>query len=350
METESFLPFQFEAFLNPVLFLRDGRISYANPAALALEPGLLDTRPGFLDVLGEPGTPGMGVCRAFSRSWQLSCAPVADGQLIFLSPIPEGGLLGGEVSRLTRQLRGPVGNLMAVRQLLRPIVEERNESKFEQYLAITSQSLYRILRLIDLADTAEAIAEDALPYRAKPLDVSALTEELGREVEPIAESLGVGFLYRCEERSLITEGNAALLRRALCALLSNAFKAAGKGGEVQLCLRKAGGRALFSVTDNGAGLPNPSGGGRGALPGPEEGVGVGLPLARQAALLHGGALLVESRRDRGVRAVLSIPMTQPKTCTLHTPFSSASPGGFSPILLAFADLLPWQSFRSQDEE
>ena len=72
------------------------------------------------------------------------------------------------------------------------------------------------------------------------------------------------------------------------------------------------------------------------------GLGVGLSAARQIAALHGGAVMLESRSGKGVRAAFSLPVQPPEGCgTLRTPSPVGDvTGGFSPVLVELADLLP----------
>ena len=49
------------------------------------------------------------------------------------------------------------------------------------------------------------------------------------------------------------------------------------------------------------------------------GLGVGLSAARQIAALHGGAVMLESRSGKGVRAAISSPSSRPRAAALCAP-------------------------------
>ena len=53
---------------------------------------------------------------------------------------------------MVEQLREQVGNLLAAAQLLTPAIREQKEQKYDQYLAILNQGLYRLLRLTEHSD------------------------------------------------------------------------------------------------------------------------------------------------------------------------------------------------------
>ncbi len=337
----------FHTFPRPVLFVQDGRIVYANPAALTLSPDLVGSEPAFLGAALEPSYPVTGSCSAFSRHWQFSASPTQGGVLLLLTPFSEGSPSAGAFGRFTQQFRQHLGNLSAAGHLLAPVIQDQNSDKYDQYLAIMNQSFYRLMQLINAADIERALSGGSLSFHPETLDLSVFIQKLAQEVQPLSEAMGVAFSSACDCPLLLLTADSSLLRQMLLALLSNAFKAAGKGGEVTLHLSRTEQRAILTVTDNGPGLPSPSA--EGSLPRPGDGIGVGLPFAQQAALLHGGTLLMENRSGSGVRAVVSLPIAPPPGDILRTPAPTPA-GGFSSLLLAFADLLPWQSFRMPELE
>lgn len=251
---------------------------------------------------------------------------------------------------LLEQMRQHVSNLMAATHLLTPAVREGREGKYDQYLAIMNQSFYRLLRLMDHLELSDEARQSAISYRPGPLDLAGLCRETTDEVIPLAKMAGVRFQYESELTSLITTGDGVLLRRLLLGLFSNAMKAAGEGGEAGLHLARQKDRAILTVWDNGPGLT------RAAkaedLYHPEGGMGLGLELVRELSRLHGGAVMLESRPERGVRAVVSLPITAPQPGALRTPTDPRwdRSGGFSPTLVELADLLPFEAFLPDDLE
>ena len=260
---------------------------------------------------------------------------------------------GFQLPVLVEQMRQHVGNLVAATHLLTPVIREHGEARYDQYLAIMNQSFYRLMRLMNSADTARALDDGVLPFRPASLDLAGLCRELADQVTHLAGMAGVSFRYESELSSLITTGDAALLRRLILSLVSNALRAAGRGGEAGLRLAKSGRRALITVWDSGPGLVSGMESG-----GPDSepvyrsggGLGVGLSAARQIAALHGGAVMLESRSGKGVRAAFSLPVQPPEGCgALRTPSPVGDvTGGFSPVLVELADLLPSEAFLPDD--
>ncbi len=103
-----------------------------------------------------------------------------------------------------------------------------------------------------------------------------------------------------------------LLEQALANLLENAVKHTPAGVALEVAARRAGACVVFEVADRGPGLP----------PGEEEriferfhrgrsaaarGAGLGLPIARAIAKVHGGELLAAGRPGGGAVFRLTLP-------------------------------------------
>ena len=111
-------------------------------------------------------------------------------------------------------------------------------------------------------------------------------------------------------------GIPKLLRRAIRNLLENARRYSA--GEVEIQVRREGGRAVVRVSDHGPGVP-PAQRERifepfYRLPGASErdgGVGLGLALVRSIAERHGGTVVCEARLDGrgGASFMLMLPLT-----------------------------------------
>lgn len=154
-------------------------------------------------------------------------------------------------------------------------------------------------RLLSLART-QANAENL-----QNVDVSELVRGLLSDYHPVAERKRIDLGLDEQERlTLLTSPEA--FRLILGNGLDNALKYTPEGGEVTIRLRRAGGRALIDVIDNGPGVPDSerdhvfdafyrteSAGG--------EGSGLGLAIAREAARRLGGEVsLLDNENGKGL--------------------------------------------------
>lgn len=243
--------------------------------------------------------------------------------------------------KLVQELRGEVSNLLAAAQLLTPLVREQGSKKDLEYLAVMNQTLYHLLRTIA---HLELSGERPPLCRKETLDLAGLCRELDRQVGPLAERMGVSFRCELECESLLTEADGMLMEQALLNLIANGMEAAGTGGHVTLRLSRKGEHAFLTVGDDGPGLREKELREDPLLKQPG-GVGLGLFAARKIAALHGGALVLENREEKGVRAVLSLPLGIEESGLVKSPQMGYDRfGGFSTVLVELSRVLPRDAF------
>jgi two-component system sensor histidine kinase HydH len=98
-------------------------------------------------------------------------------------------------------------------------------------------------------------------------------------------------------------------KEALLNLVSNAIEATPPGGEVVVEVRSCAGQAEIVVRDTGRGMPPET---LRRLGTPffttrEDGIGLGVLLARSVIALHGGSLFYESEPGRGTTVRATLP-------------------------------------------
>ena len=170
-------------------------------------------------------------------------------------------------------------------------------------------SLEGLARLTaDLLDVSR-LDQGLFTLRVQPLDVMLLVGEVAAAARTAANP----FELRGPEEFVLI-GDPERLRQALSNLVANALKHSPPGGavtvEVERQTREDGSWAVVSVSDQGPGVPPhllPRLFERFARGAGSSGLGLGLFLARQIALAHGGTLEVHSEPGRGARFVLSVP-------------------------------------------
>jgi hypothetical protein len=121
------------------------------------------------------------------------------------------------------------------------------------------------------------------------------------------------------------------LMEILLTLLANAIELTELGGAINVLVRRTEeGGAAFVVRDNGSGMTeaeieialgrlDPVDGG---LVGRHGGPGLGLPLVRGLAELHGGSLTLKSERGRGTTATVVLPRSR----VLSAELAAVGPG------------------------
>jgi PAS domain S-box-containing protein len=116
-------------------------------------------------------------------------------------------------------------------------------------------------------------------------------------------------------QALLIRGDERKLKQIVTNLLSNAVKFTPPGGEIVIAARLEEGRVLLEVRDTGIGIApehvaralSPFGQVDSRLNRRYEGTGLGLPLARALAELHGGTLTLDSAPGRGTTVRVTLP-------------------------------------------
>jgi signal transduction histidine kinase len=168
--------------------------------------------------------------------------------------------------------------------------------------------------LIDFVERYRAIADLPAPALA-PLDLATFLADIEALGDAHLRARGIAFSAGPPPMGDVqVKADAGLLRQALLNLLRNAGDALaeGGGGAVRFACTVDEGEVRFEVQDDGSGIP------------PERieeifvpffttkegGAGIGLALARQIALAHGGRLTAAPNSGRGMTFTLSIPASQ----------------------------------------
>lgn len=322
------------------VLLRGGVPEVCNRAALRLFPELSQGRlPEELEELlaaWPDGTAGAGSCAAGGREYRVSLSREEAGVRL-LSLMAQETRPPVPMERLSGQLRQYLGELRLAVDALAAQLKESGQG--EEAFSVLNQNFYRLLRMSRHMELAEDLKREVLLPEA--LDLVDLCAGLVDETDLLAGQAGVRLHYDSKLITLPTTGSRELLRIMLLNLLSNAVKAAGRGGAVELGLAKAPGRAVVTVVDNGKEAVDLTGlfqsGEAERKPG--GGLGLGLTLARQIALLHEGLILVV-RSGGETRVTVSLPLERLEAPdSLHTPVRDAG-GGFSDALVELADALP----------
>ena len=304
----------------------DGRIRFANRAARALagEAARLEDAldgPAAAEILALPVGGRRIVALSDGRSMLVWVGAVAtpDGgpqRLVSLQAVA-GELDAVQVGAwhaMTRVLAHEMMNALTPVASLAESLARMAGSDTRPAVSGAAHTIARQSRhLIDFVERYRAIADLPAPAFA-PLDLTTFLADINALVDAQLRARGIAFSAALPVAAVPLEGDAGLLRQALLNLLRNAGDAvAGAGGgAVRFACAVNSGELRFEVHDDGPGIP-PDRIEEIFVPfytTKEGGAGIGLALARQIALAHGGRLTAAPNGGRGMTFVLSIPTSR----------------------------------------
>lgn len=216
-------------------------------------------------------------------------------------------------------LRNPLTSIRGFSDLLLgEVVGTLNEEQREFMTLIREVSQDMLNLLNDLLDVSN-IESGKLVLSPEMASLKGLCEERIHLNEVIAAEKGIQY-HRDLQDIPELRFDRTRIGQVVDNLLSNATKFSPKGSQVAIALTQDGDSVIFSVSDQGPGVPveeqnrlfgefqkgtaRPTGG--------EKSTGLGLAIAKRIVETHGGKIWVESDPPKGATFRFSLPLTKEK--------------------------------------
>ena len=219
-------------------------------------------------------------------------------------------------ANMTHELRTPIAMVLTPLELLLDgemgAVNEAQRSSF----VTMSRSALKLLKLVnDLLDLSR-LEESRLELELADHDLDAYLRGLTEETQVLALRKGIELVYRVDPGAAgaAVHGDLERLERVFVNLLSNAIKFTPPGGHVSLTLLASPEAVEVVVEDDGPGFP-PEAAERlferfyqVDMAGTRQhgGTGIGLALAKEIVLLHGGTIAAAAGAQGGAKLTVRL--------------------------------------------
>ncbi|MDR1131846.1 MAG: HAMP domain-containing histidine kinase [Oscillospiraceae bacterium] len=224
----------------------------------------------------------------------------------------------------------------------------------EKPIAILYHYYYALLHTLVQIDSADQLGRGELLFSPVSTDLVRLCSELTDSVALFCSDTGVRISFTAHESELTAVVDPARIEQLLLSLFANSLQHTVPGSSVRLSLSLSGNRLVFSLDDDGAGIPRealskifdpPDGGDI-----HKKGNGLGLMISLGIAQLHKGVLLVESREGKGTRVRVMLPIGEnpaPKFLRAETPDRVNS---VSTVLTALSEVFSSKNYGPKFED
>lgn len=217
------------------------------------------------------------------------------------------------LTTIAHELRTPLTSANGYLQMVQMGMLE-GDSLAQALGAISSN----ITRIIGLTNDILFLQEmDLIFSDFEEIDLKAMLEVLILDLAEFAAEMSVEMKLGADDGLAAFKGDRKSIERAFQALLDNAIKFSLDGGEVKIRLGQENDRLVVTITDQGIGIP---------LENQEKiwerfwrteefeghlfsGIGLGLSIAQQVILQHGGEVDVESKLGMGAVFKVELPIS-----------------------------------------
>jgi signal transduction histidine kinase len=220
------------------------------------------------------------------------------------------------LASMSHELRTPLNSILGFSDIMKlgihgPIMPER----YSEYVHLIHNSGAHLLSLINDVLDLSKIEAGKMHLVLEPLSALEVTHQAVGLTEQLAQNQGVTVTSEIGDGCDVVHGDARAVKQMLLNLLSNAIKFTDTGGAVRLRLARSDAGVALQVTDTGIGMTpaelakalEPYGQTDAARSRGTVGTGLGLPLVKALAEMHGGSLVLESVKGAGTTATVSLP-------------------------------------------
>lgn len=207
------------------------------------------------------------------------------------------------------ELRTPLAIMQTKLELF--AAEHKNlEGDTAELVRSQAEQLDRLSRLVH---TLLEMSNLSSAPRSDRIELAPLVEEIITDLTPLASQNDITMEQDCD--NVVITGSDALIYRLVFNLIENAVKYNRRGGSVSVSVHKENSDVVVRVSDTGCGIPEEY---RESIFQPffrvdksrsrqMGGVGLGLALVHEIAVLHGGSVRAEPGNKVGTVFIVTLP-------------------------------------------
>jgi len=219
------------------------------------------------------------------------------------------------LSVLAHELRNPLAPLRNGLQIIR--LAKNDTAAVDHALDVMDRQLNQLVKLIDDLLDASRINRGQVELRQESLDVVGVLSDAIEELRPTTEQKGLQLTAHFPSMPVRVKGDSKRLRQVFANLLANAAKYSGRGGALEIAAETTESHVEITFNDHGMGISTEMlprifdmfAKADRSLEKAQDGLGIGLTIAKKIVELHGGDLVAYSDGvGTGSRFVVRLPV------------------------------------------
>jgi signal transduction histidine kinase/CheY-like chemotaxis protein len=205
------------------------------------------------------------------------------------------------LATLAHELRNPLAPIRSAAQIMR--MAEGDQATTSAARAIIERQLKHLVRLIDDLVDVSRLTHGKLELRKERVELATVLQIAVETNRPLLETKQQHVTLELPSQALLVEADTTRLAQVFANLLNNGAKYSDAWEDITIRVTREGDQAVVRVCDQGVGIdvdmlerifdmftqvgrPRPS---------PQDGLGVGLTLAKRLVELHGGTVTAHSQ-------------------------------------------------------
>ena len=226
------------------------------------------------------------------------------------------------IANMSHELRTPLNTIIGFSRLIREHdARHMSGEQIVEYAGLIQESADHLLAIINDILEISKIQSGRFAIDLQETHLEDIVHTCKSFFHISASEAGIKMAFEVEPDLSSIVGDQVKLKQMIMNLLSNAIKFTPPGGTVRTTIKSlAEDRVSICVKDTGIGMTAeeieialiPFGQVDGGRSRQREGTGLGLPIAKALAELHGGSMEIVSEKGRGTEVNITLPAKGPK--------------------------------------